>query len=337
MTPLRRVTLALSLVTLVILFGFVGYVLLGFGPVNSLYQTMITISTVGFNEVEDFGAAEKFFTMLLIIMGFASVVFAAGQVIEFVVEGHLRRTFGRRRMERTIANMSDHTVLCGWGRVGQAFAGHTRHTDRLVVIESDPDRLATCPYPHVPGDATDDAVLAAAGVARCGTLIAALATDADNLFVVLSSRAINEAAFIVARARAEPTAEKMLRAGANRVVNPHELGGSRIAALVSQPHVAEFVDVVMHEQGLEFQLSEVELPVGSPLVGRTLGDSHLRATTGALVLAMRNSDGSFVTNPSPDIALQDGQILIAIGTDSQLESLRVASGSDHEPPRWPVR
>lgn len=317
--------LSLSLVTGVVAIAFVGYMLLGFGPVNSLYQTIITISTVGFNEVEDFGTAEKLFTMIVIVLGFASVVFAVGQVVEFVVEGHLQRTFGRRRMDRTIAHMSDHVVLCGWGRVGQAFATHVQPTDRLVVIESDPARLATCPFPHVLGNATDDGVLSAAGLERAATLIAALATDADNLFVVLSSRAVSDDVFIVARARADSTAEKMIRAGADRVVNPHELGGSRMAALVAQPHVAEFVDVVMHEGGIEFRLAEVQLPAGSPLVGRTLGGAHLRASTGALVLGMRNRDGSFTTNPSSDTPLEDGQILIAIGTEVQLDQLRAAT------------
>ncbi len=308
-----------------LILGVVGYLLLGFGLVNSLYQTVITISTVGFNEVEDFGTAEKFFTMFVILLGFASVVFAVGQIVEFVVEGHLQRTFGRRRMDRSIAHMSGHAVLCGWGRVGQSFASHLSAADGLVVIDNDPARLAGCPYPHVLGNATDDGVLASAGLDRCRTLIAALATDADNLFVVLSSRAANDDAFIVARSRADSTAEKMIRAGADRVVNPHELGGSRMAALVAQPHVSEFVDVVMHEGGIEFQLAEVQLPAGSPLVGRTLGGSHLRARTGSLVLAMRNTDGSFTTNPSSDIPLEDGQILIAIGTPSQLDQLRAAT------------
>lgn len=309
----------------VLVVGVIGYLFLGFGFLNSLYQTVITISTVGFVEVEEFGSAEKYFTIMIIVAGFASVVFAVGQVVEFVVEGHLQRTFGRRRMDRTIAHMSDHVVLCGWGRVGQAFAGYLRLDEELVVVDSDPAKLATCAYPHVLGNATDDGVLRSAGLGRSGTLIAALATDADNLFVVLSARAANEDTFIVARARADSTADKMIRAGADRVVNPHELGGSRMAALVAQPHVAEFVDVVMHEGGVEFQLAEVELPEGSPLVGRTLGGAHLRASTGSLVLAMRNTDGSFTTNPSSDTPLQDGQILIAIGTETQLAQLRAAT------------
>lgn len=325
MSPIRRLLWSLTLVSGVLLVGFVGYLLLGLEALNALYQTVTTISTVGFTEVEPFGTAEKWFTMFLIILGFGSVVFAIGQVVEFVVEGHLQQAFGRRRMDKTIAAMSDHVILCGWGRVGQAFATHMGAASDLVVIDNDPDQLSHCSFPHVLGNATDDGALRDAGLERASTLITTLATDADNLFVVLSSRSANSSAFIVARARATMASEKMMRAGADRVVNPHELGGSRMAALVAQPHVSEFVDVVMHEGGIEFRLAEVQLPTRSPLAGRSLGETHLRARTGALVLAMRNPDGSFITNPSTDTVLSEQQILIAIGTDTQLGQLRVAA------------
>ena len=277
--------------------------------------------------MEEFGTAEKLFTMLIIVLGFGSVVFAIGQVAEYVVEGHLQRAFGRRRMEKTIAQMSNHVVLCGWGRVGRAFCEYLPRGTEVVVVDSDLGQVASCGYPHVVGNATDDATLDAAGIQRAATVIAALATDSDNLFLVLSARGANPGAFIVARARAETTGAKLLRAGADRVVNPHEIGGARMAALVSQPHVAEFVDVVMHEGGVEFQLAEVELAEGSPLVGQSLGEAHLRARTGALVLAMRNPDGSFTTNPSSDIELDSEQILIAIGTEDQLDQLRLEAGA----------
>ncbi len=326
MSPSRRLTLALSSVVAVLVVGTVGYLLLGFEPLNALYQTVTTISTVGFREVEEFGPAEKAFTMLIIVLGFGSVVFAIGQVVEFVVEGHLQRAFGRRRMDKTIAGMDHHVVVCGWGRVGRSFCEHLPASTSVVVVDNDPVSLATCTHPHVLGDASDDGALAAAGIERAATMVAALATDADNLFVVLSARSSNPGAFIVARARAEASADKLLRAGADRVVNPHEIGGARMAALVSQPHVSEFVDVVMHEAGMEFQLAEVELAEGSPLVGRTLGETHLRARTGALVLAMRNPDGTFTTNPSSDTGLDRAQILIAIGTEDQLRRLRDEAG-----------
>jgi voltage-gated potassium channel len=327
MTPARRLALALSLLALVLLLGTVGYMALGLSPLDAFYQTSTTISTVGFREVTEFGPAEKMFTIVVIGLGFATVVFAIGQVVEFIVEGHLQKAVGRRRMDRTIAALSGHVVLCGWGRVGRSFADHVPGATPLVVVDSDPSRLDGCPHPHVPGDATDDAALRAAGLERAGTLIAALATDADNTFVVLSARAMNPSVFIVARARDESAGDKLRTAGADRVVNPHELGGARMAALVSQPHVSEFVDVVMHEGGMEFQLAEVQVPAGSPLVGQSLGDAHLRANTGALVLAMRNPDGSFTTNPSTSTELVDGQILIAIGTEAQIERLRATAAA----------
>lgn len=322
MSPTRRVALALGLVTGVLVAATIGYLLLGFTPLDALYQTVTTISTVGFGEVQPFGAAEKWFTMVVILAGFGAVVFAIGQVVDYVVEGHLQRAFWRRRMDKAIGQLEGHVVLCGWGRVGRAFVDHLPAGTDVVVLDSDPGRLESCPHPFVRGDATDDSSLEAAGIERAATMIAALATDADNLFVVLSARAANPGIFIVARARADSTGDKLKRAGADRVVNPHELGGGRMAALVSQPHVAEFVDVVMHEGGIEFQLAEVALPAGSPLIGRSLGDVHLRARTGALVLAMRNADGSFTTNPSSDTPLDDRQILIAIGTETQLDQLR---------------
>ncbi len=322
MTPGRRLLVSLTLLSAVIVFGIVGYLALGFEPVNSIYQTVTTISTVGFSEVEEFGNAEKWFTIVLVALGFASVVFAIGQVVEFVVEGHLQEIFGRRRMDKAIASRSGHIVLCGWGRVGRSFAHHLDDELEVVVVDNDDSNLLGCPYPYVVGNATEDAVLKAAGLERASMLIAALATDSDNLFVTLSARAANPSAFIVARARADSTASKMLRAGADRVVNPHELGGARMAALVAQPHVSEFVDVVMHDQELEFRLEEIELPQGSPLVGRSLADADLGARTGTLVLGMRNRDGSFTMNPDRDAVLSEGQILIAIGTGKQLQNLQ---------------
>lgn len=326
MSPSRRLIVALASVLGVVVVGSLGYLVLGLDPLDAVYQTIITISTVGFREVVEFDSAEKVFTMVIILLGLGSVVFAIGQVVEFVVEGHLQQAFGRRRMERTISHMSDHVVLCGWGRVGRAFSEYLPKGTRLVVVDDDPQQLAGCDHPHVVGDATDDATLAAAGIDRAATMIAALATDSDNLFVVISARSTNPGAFIVARARAESSGQKLVRAGADRVVNPHEIGGARMAALVSQPHVAEFVDVVMHEGGVEFQLAEVQLAEASPLVGRSLGEAHLRARTGSLVLAMRNPDGSFTTNPSSDTVLGSKQILIAIGTEEQLEQLRAEAG-----------
>jgi voltage-gated potassium channel len=191
----------------------------------------------------------------------------------------------------------------------------------FVVIDVDPERLADIPYAAVVGDATDDAVLRSAGITTARALVTVMSNDAANLYVTLSGRSLNPALFIVGRARVADSEEKIRRAGADRVVNPQAIGGSRIAALLFQPHVSEFLDVVTHEEGLEFRLEEVRLPAGSPLSGQTLGDSHIRGRTGALVLALRQPDGSFVTNPSPETVVTEDQVLIVIGTGAQLEGL----------------
>jgi voltage-gated potassium channel len=165
-------------------------------------------------------------------------------------------------------------------------------------------------------------VLRAAGIERASALVAALIADADNLYVTLSARRLRPDLFIVARARMESAEAKLLQAGADRVVNPQSIGGARMAALVAQPHVAEFLDVVMHDGSLEFRLAEVDVLAGSPVVGRSLRDLHLRDATGSLVLAMRGTDGAFRTNPPPDEVMVAGDVLIAIGTDVQLKALQ---------------
>ena len=176
------------------------------------------------------------------------------------------------------------------------------------------------------GDATDDAVMTSAGIERAAILVTAVDSDAANTFVVLSARARRPDLFIVSRVRDEANEVKLLHAGADRVVNPQQIGGSRIAALALSPNVADFLDVVMHDGSLEFRLADIALPSDSPLVGRTLRDAQVRDRTGALVLAIRDGEGEFTTNPGPDTVLGDGVVLIAIGTQDQLDHLgRLAS------------
>jgi voltage-gated potassium channel len=191
----------------------------------------------------------------------------------------------------------------------------------LVAVDRDQARLDEADAPSVLGDATEDRVLERAGLARARALVAALDTDAGNLFVTVSARALRSDLFIVGRARVEASEEKLRRAGADRVVNPQSIGGARIAAFVLQPHVTEFLDVVMHDRELEFRLEEVPVPDGAVLAGQSIREAHLRDRTGALVLAVRERDGSFTTNPSPDTVIREGHILIAIGTSDELEAL----------------
>jgi len=321
-SPISRLRLAAAGVALVLVLGTVGYMVLGLSLLDALYQTVTTVTTVGFRELGDFGAAEQVFTMALIVIGVGLVLYTFTLVVQVVVEGQLREMVGRRRMDRTIENLRDHVVLCGWGRVGRARADdHVGAGKQVVVVDRDAERLGSLPYPTVVGDATLDATLRAAGIERASSLVAALADDAANLFVTLSGRTLNPQLFIVARARQEDSIDKLARAGADRVVNPQELGAARMASFVVRPHVAEFIDVVMHERSMEFRMQEVEVPPASALAERTLRELDLRQQAGVLVLAVRDASGSFRSNPAPDTVIHAGDVVIAVGTEADLQRL----------------
>jgi voltage-gated potassium channel len=318
----RRLRWALALLFAVLVVGTIGYVAFGFGLVDAMYQTVTTVATVGFREVQPLSTGGKFFTMALILVGVSTTLYAFSVLIETLIEGRLQDALGRRRMERSISSMQGHVVICGWGRVGRSIASEVDDAGRaLVVIDNEPERLEDCPFPTVLGDATEDAVLMRAGIDRASSLIAAVDADAANSFIILSARSMCPDLFIVARARGVDSEEKLRRAGADRVVNPQHIGGARMAAFVLRPHVADFVDVVMHDRNLEFRLEEIRIGPGSPVAGKTLRDARVRDRTGALVLAVRAAEGDLRTNPSPETAIDEGDLLIAIGTESELRAL----------------
>ena len=326
-SPFGRLQRALGMVLAVMVIGTVGYMLFGMSFNDAAYQTVTTVTTVGFRELQEFDAARQWFTMALILMGASTVLFTFTIAMQFVYDGQLRHVIGSRSMHRQIDKLSGHTIVCGWGRVGRAVADdlHTAGHD-VVIVDINPERTKGVPYPTVVGDATLDSTLREAGLERAGALIAALEGDAENLFVTLSARAIVPELFIVARARQDESVPKLSNAGADRVVNPQELGAARMASFVARPHVAEFVDVVMHERSLEFRMQEYDVPEGSPLAGRTLREVDLRKRAGVLVLALRRVDGTFTTNPDPDTVIEPHQVLIAVGADDDFERLDELAG-----------
>ncbi|MGE5132098.1 MAG: potassium channel family protein [Gemmatimonadota bacterium] len=332
MGTVRRIWLALLALLAIVVAGSVGYVILGFGWLDALYQTVTTITTVGFREVRPLHTAGIVFTIILIVAGVGTALYTFGVVLEGLVEGHLRLYLERRRMDREIGRMSGHAIVCGWGRVGRSVGTYfAAMGTQVVVVDKNRDRLATVPptMRWLAGDVTNDEILRAAGIMRARALIAAIDTDADNVFVTLSARALRPGLVIVARARNESSESKLLRAGATRVVNPQRIGGQRMGAAALQPNVVEFLEVVMHDVDLEFRLEEVQVAEGSRLTGRALRETG-QGDGGALVLALRHPGRPFQTNPPPDTAVEAGAVLIAIGTQPQLAALREAAG---QPPR----
>jgi voltage-gated potassium channel len=326
--PVRRLQIAVLSFVLVIAAGTVGYVLLGFSVLDALYQTVTTVTTVGFREVHPLDPGGQIFTMVVILAGVGTALYAFGVALEALIEGHLRTHMERRRMIRRIDRMSGHVIICGFGRVGRASAAYLRATGRdIVVIDRDPKRLENIDHPYVLGDVSDDQTLLSAGVMRARALIAALDTDADNVYVTLSSRALRKDLIIIARARDESSESKLIRAGANHTVNPQMIGGQRMAAFALQPDVADFLDAVIQEDNVEFRIEEIPLGADSPLVGRTWSEADLRHSTGVALIAVRMNTGPLVVDPPPETRLNQDTVLVAVGTPDQLDALRRKAGT----------
>jgi voltage-gated potassium channel len=320
--PFRRVRIGLGALALVLVAGTVGYLLFGFGLLDAVYQTVVTVTTVGFNSPHRLDAGSKVFTIVLILVGVGTALYTFSTVLEMLIEGHMRDLVRRRRMERDIGRTSGHVIICGWGRVGREVGRFLSNAGRtVVVVDRDAVRIQDLPYASVHGDVTDDETLLKAGIERAATLVAALDTDADNLYVTVAAKSMRPELQIIARARSESSEPKLVRAGADRVVNPQQLGGDRMASFVTQPHVVDFVDIVMHDGTLEFRLEELVVTDTSSLSGHTLRSAQLRERTGALVLAIRRPQGEFITNPSPEDVIEAGDVLISVGTAEQLEAL----------------
>lgn len=320
--PFRKVTLGLGAFAMVLVVGTAGYLAFGFDLTDAVYQTVSTVTTVGFATPRPLDTAAKVFTIVLILGGVGTALYTFSAVLEVLIEGHMRELVRRRRVEREIDRLDRHVIVCGWGRVGREVARFLETAGfPVVVIDRDPTRAAEIPHLSVCGDATDDDVLREAGIARAATLVAALDTDADNVYLSVAGKSIRPDLQIIARARNKASEAKLVRAGADRVVNPQQLGGDRMAAFVTQPHVVDFIDVVMHDGSLKFRLEEQPVGETSPIAGQTLGDTQLHDRTGALVLAVRRENGQFVTNPSASTPIGAGDVLISVGSEEQLAAL----------------
>jgi voltage-gated potassium channel len=326
MDLIRRLRLAVSLTLGVLAVGATGYMVIErVRPLDALYMTVITVATVGFREVVVLSDAGKLFTILLIFLGVTTLGYTAATVLEFMLEGHLTGIMERRRMSKELSRLTGHFVVCGYGRVGQEVArSFAAHKAPFVVIDNDHEQIALCTedgHLCVEGDATDDEVLESVGLERAQGLIAALDSDADNIFVVLTARQLSKELLVVARADREESESKLRKAGADRVLTPAVIGGRRMASLALKPLVSEYLDVVMRAENIEYRLEEYEIGEHSCLAGATLRSAALRERTGALVIAVHSPDEGFNTNPSPDLILEAGHRLVVMGTEKQLDAL----------------
>jgi voltage-gated potassium channel len=332
---LRRIQSALLALGIIIAAGVLGYMVFeGWSFTDALYMTVITLTTVGYREVRPLDTTGQLWTMVLLVTGVGTLFYAAVSSVELVVEGTIRGYFGRRRMKGAISKLSGHYILCGYGRVGRQVAREfTADGVTFVIIEQDPATVEECVeegYLVLLGEASDDDVLQEAGIHRASGLVAAVDSDADNVFVVLSARKLNPKLNIVARASSDESAAKLEIAGADRTLSPYAVGGRRLASLATQPLVVDFLDIVTRgEEGIEFRLEEFSVPEDSFIADQTIGELRIGERTGAMILATRSKEGKFDTTPSATDRISAGDTLIVLGTREQIARLeRLMKGEE---------
>ena len=326
MHPLRRLLPALALLTIITAIGIAGYVVIeGWTLTEAAYMLVITLFTIGYEEVHPLSTTGMYLTMLVIVTGVGTSIYLAGQAVEIIVEGEMFGYQRKKRMAREISGMKDHYIICGYGRVGHQVAEAFEQSKvRYVVIDAKPetkDELEPRGIPNIIGDATSDDTLMEAGIQRARCLIACSDSDVANVYVTLSARALSPPLYIVARAGVRDTEKKLMMAGANRVISPYFIAGRRMAAMATRPVTSDFLDLVSHGGQVEFSLHEIAVPPGSSLTSKTLAEADIRGETGTTILAIRRVDGSFDLQPSSSSRVADHDILVVLGTSGQIDKL----------------
>ncbi len=333
---LRRLVRVILALVGVVTVGTLGYMVLeGWSFLDALYMTVITLSTIGYTEVHKLNTDGEVWTIMFIVGGLATFGFVSAPLVELVFEGAIHGQFRRRRMRKEIEKLDGHQILCGYGRVGRQVADEfAKDGVEFVIIDQSPEVIEEClakGYRAISGEASNDAVLEEAGVRRAKGLIAAVDSDADNVFVTLSARKLNPKLHIVARTSSDESAAKLGMAGADRTLSPYAVGGRRLASLATQPLVVDFLDVVTQgEQDIEFRLEEFGVPEDSAIAGHTIAELKIGEKAGAMILAIRSKEGSFDTTPSAQDRLHAGDTLIVLGTRDQITRLEQIMHDEEE-------
>lgn len=324
---LKHAYVTLGLLAGIIIIGSIGYSLLGFTPSEAVYQTIITMATVGFEEVHQLDNRGMWFTSFLVVVSIGVFFYAVTSFTRYIVEGVFMNSYKDNKVKRKIDKLSGHVVICGFGRNGkQAAIELSQHDVKVVVIEDQAETVHLLRETHgmlyVEGDATDEEVLKLAHLENAQALITTLPTDADNLFVVLTARELNPALKIISRASVDNADVKLKRAGATNVIMPDKLGGQSMAKLVAQPDVVEFIELILLQSIESVMLEEISCQkIASCFEGKTLSELDIRNTSGANIIGMKREDESYLINPVPETPLLSTDKLFALGSKTQINQL----------------
>ena len=320
----RRLLWVACILATTITAGVIGYAVIeGWSFIDALYMTIITITTVGYAEVYPLSDSGQLFTIFLIIGGVGGALYALTSIMQYIIEGNLGTTWGRRRMKAKIAGLKGHFILCGFGRVGREIASIFHEEGApFVVIDSDEQAIAKATehgYLCLLGDATSDDALKEARIKRARGLVIAIGDDGDSIYTTLTARGLHSDLFIEARANSEEAETKLKRAGADRVVSPNSIGARRMSMLALRPTVTDFIDTVIPRRGRELQMETIVISHDSALVGLTV--EEIRHRTKAAILAISKKTGKLLANPQGKETIEGGDRLITMGTRAQLAAL----------------
>jgi voltage-gated potassium channel len=313
----------------IFIIGTVGFhVIEGWSFVDSFYATITTLSTVGYGDFTPITAEGKFFTVFIIIFGVGTMFYSLVLMAETFVEARLRGLLGRGKLEKMIEKMSDHYIICGCGRIGFLICRElTAEKVPCVVIDGNPEVIQKAQdegFIYCKGDATHDKTLIEAGIKRAKGIVCVLPSDAENLYVILTAKELNQNIYIMSRSEDEASEHRLIRAGADRVMSPYKLGGVRMAMAILRPAMLDFIEISSRRQSLELRMEEIPIHPGSQFIGKSLEDSGIRQRYGLIVITVKKDSGKMIFNPLAEYVIAEGDRLRAMGEDENIKRLAKA-------------
>lgn len=326
MDPVRHLRISIFVLLMLVSVGTSGFMVIeSWRFLDALYMTVITLGTVGFKEVHDLSDYGKIFTMLLIVVGVSVLGYIVGSLAQIMFEGQIQRIMGRKRVEKMIDALKDHYIICGFGRIGSLICKEFKANNlQFVIVEKSIETIEKLDeegYLHMRGDATLDETLLKAGIKRAKGLISVVTSDTENVYITLTARGLNPDLYILARSGEEGSDIKLKRAGANKVVSPYIIGGSRMAQSVLRPNVVDFIEIATGSEHMDLQMEEITIPTHSAFAGETLVSSGFRKEIGVIIVGIKKSHGKMVFNPHSQAKIEGGDTLIVLGEPQSIAKL----------------